>query len=177
VLCFQTRAQRSPSVAVETVKKARGAGVIFAQFLTKDIASSFGIPCVQVDYQVGTAILAYTTSLRYVNRFGYVSAVVKIKYYNIVICHLPINFICSLKNNIYCRNPTVQFSSAKTILGELIGPEVAYFSSRGPSSLSPAVLKVKLLLQLLLPRLTCLKKPLHPHLTSNFCSQILLPQV
>jgi len=91
-------------VAVETVKKARGVGVIFAQFLTKDIASSFDIPCVQVDYQVGTAILAYTTSM---------------------------------------RNPTVQFGSAKTIFGELIGPEVAYFSSRGPSSLSPSVLKVK----------------------------------
>ncbi|KAK3132846.1 hypothetical protein QOZ80_6AG0528510 [Eleusine coracana subsp. coracana] len=102
VLCFQTRAQRSPSVAVETVKKGRGAGVIFAQFLTKDIASSFDIPCVQVDYQVGTAILAYTTSF---------------------------------------RNPTIKFGSAKTILGGLIGPEVAYFSSRGPSSLSPTVLK------------------------------------
>ncbi|XP_066396322.1 subtilisin-like protease SBT3.5 [Miscanthus floridulus] len=102
VLCFQTRAQRSASVAVETVKKARGVGVIFAQFLTKDIASSFDIPSVQVDYQVGTAILAYTTSM---------------------------------------RNPTVLFGSAKTILGELIGPEVAYFSSRGPSSLSPSVLK------------------------------------
>ncbi|KAL6846011.1 hypothetical protein ACP4OV_023459 [Aristida adscensionis] len=102
VLCFQTRGQRSASVAVETVKKARGAGVIFAQFLTKDIASSFDIPCVQVDYQVGTAILAYTTSM---------------------------------------RNPTVQFSSAKTVLGELIGPEIAFFSSRGPSSLSPSVLK------------------------------------
>ncbi|PWZ39372.1 Subtilisin-like protease SBT3.6 [Zea mays] len=103
VLCFQTRAQRSASVAVETVRKARGVGVIFAQFLTKDIASSFDVPCVQVDYQVGTAILAYTTSM---------------------------------------RNPTVQFGSAKTVLGELIGPEIAYFSSRGPSSLSPSVLKV-----------------------------------
>jgi hypothetical protein len=67
VLCFQTRAQRSASVAVETVRKARGVGVIFAQFLTKDIASSFDVPCVQVDYQVGTAILAYTTSMRYAN--------------------------------------------------------------------------------------------------------------
>jgi len=54
-------------VAVETVKKARGVGVIFAQFLTKDIASSFDIPCVQVDYQIGIAILAYTTSMRYAN--------------------------------------------------------------------------------------------------------------
>jgi hypothetical protein len=51
-------------VAVETVKKACGVGVIFAQFLTKDIASSFDIPLIQVDYQVGTAILAYTTSTR-----------------------------------------------------------------------------------------------------------------
>ncbi|VAI20216.1 unnamed protein product [Triticum turgidum subsp. durum] len=103
VLCFQTRGQRASQVAVETVKKARGVGVIFAQFLTKDIASAFDIPLIQVDYQVGTAILAYTTST---------------------------------------RNPTVQFGSAKTILGELIGPEVAYFSSRGPSSLTPSILKV-----------------------------------
>lgn len=102
VLCFQTRVQRSASVAVETVKKARGVGVIFAQFLTKDIASAYDIPCVHVDYQVGTAILAYTSSM---------------------------------------RNPTVQFGFAKTILGELIAPEVAYFSSRGPSSLSPSILK------------------------------------
>ncbi|XP_066160327.1 subtilisin-like protease SBT3.6 isoform X4 [Oryza sativa Japonica Group] len=102
VLCFQTRAQRSASVAVETVKKARGVGVIFAQFLTKDIASSLDIPCVQVDYQVGTAILAYTTSM---------------------------------------RNPVAQFSFPKTIVGELVAPEVAYFSSRGPSSLSPSILK------------------------------------
>ena len=42
------------------------------------------------------------------------------------------------------RNPTVQFGTAKTIVGELIGPEVAYFSSRGPSSLAPSILKVKL---------------------------------
>lgn len=105
VLCFQTRGQRAAQVAVETIKKARGIGVIFAQFLTKDIASAFDIPLVQVDYQVGTSILAYTTGT---------------------------------------RNPTVQFGCAKTILGELIGPEVAYFSSRGPSSLSPSILKVNI---------------------------------
>jgi hypothetical protein len=75
VLCFQTRAQRSASVAVETVRKARGVGVIFAQFLTKDIASSFDVPCVQVDYQVGTVILAYTTSMRYMHTVPFQHAV------------------------------------------------------------------------------------------------------
>lgn len=90
VLCFQTRAQRSASVAVETVKKARGVGVIFAQFLTKDITSSFDVPSVQVDYQVGTAILAYTTSMRYANNAIYVSTVVMIYQHAVIDGKFPI---------------------------------------------------------------------------------------
>ncbi|KAJ4966433.1 hypothetical protein NE237_018282 [Protea cynaroides] len=38
-------------------------------------------------------------------------------------------------------NPVVKFSLTKTTLGRQISPEVAFFSSRGPSSLSPSVLK------------------------------------
>ncbi|XP_020079963.1 subtilisin-like protease SBT3.6 isoform X1 [Ananas comosus] len=102
VLCFQTRGQRVASVAADTVRKALGVGVIFAQFMTKDIASSYDIPCIQVDLETGSTILNYIGDT---------------------------------------RKPVVKFSSAKTILGKLIAPEVAYFSSRGPSSLSPSVLK------------------------------------
>lgn len=40
------------------------------------------------------------------------------------------------------RNPVVKFSFSKTVTGQQLAPEVAYFSSRGPSSLSPSVLKV-----------------------------------
>ncbi|KAJ9132803.1 hypothetical protein P3X46_033636 [Hevea brasiliensis] len=39
------------------------------------------------------------------------------------------------------RNPIVKFSFTKTAVGKQISPEVAFFSSRGPSSLSPIVLK------------------------------------
>lgn len=39
------------------------------------------------------------------------------------------------------RNPVIKFGHTKTLVGKLISPEVAFFSSRGPSSLSPHVLK------------------------------------
>ncbi|KAJ8470636.1 hypothetical protein OPV22_024979 [Ensete ventricosum] len=102
VLCFQTRDQRSPLVASDTVRRAHGVAVIFAQFLTKDITFAFDFACVQVDLEIGTSILTYLGST---------------------------------------RKPIVKFSTTKTVLGTVIAPEVAYFSSRGPSSLSPFVLK------------------------------------
>ncbi|URE16680.1 Peptidase inhibitor I9 [Musa troglodytarum] len=102
VLCFQTRDQRSPLVASDTVRRAHGVAVIFAQFLTKDITFAFDFPCIQVDLEIGTSILTYLGST---------------------------------------RKPIVQFGTTKTVLGTVIAPEVAYFSSRGPSSLSPFVLK------------------------------------
>ncbi|XP_018684877.2 subtilisin-like protease SBT3.9 isoform X2 [Musa acuminata AAA Group] len=102
VLCFQTRDQRSPLVASDTVRRAHGVAVIFAQFLTKDITFAFDFPCIQVDLEIGTSILTYLGST---------------------------------------RKPIVKFSTTKTVLGTVIAPEVAYFSSRGPSSLSPFVLK------------------------------------
>ncbi|KAJ6385976.1 hypothetical protein OIU77_029023 [Salix suchowensis] len=40
------------------------------------------------------------------------------------------------------RNPVVKFSFTKTVIGQQISPEIAFFSSRGPSSISPTVLKV-----------------------------------
>jgi hypothetical protein len=53
VLCFQTRTQWMASVAIDTVESSHGAGVIFAQSLTKNTAFSFDIPCVQVDFEAG----------------------------------------------------------------------------------------------------------------------------
>ncbi|XP_062175918.1 subtilisin-like protease SBT3.9 [Alnus glutinosa] len=102
VLCFQSRSQRSATVAATTVLDAQGNGIIFAQFPTKDVTSSFDIPCVQVDFAIGTSLLMY------------------------------------MEMN---RNPVVKFSPTKTDVGRQISPEVAFFSSRGPSSLSPSVLK------------------------------------
>ncbi|XP_042508604.1 subtilisin-like protease SBT3.9 isoform X2 [Macadamia integrifolia] len=102
VLCFQSWLQRSASVAVATIMRAKGVGLIFAQLPTKGVASSSGIPCVQVDITVGTSVLIYMSTT---------------------------------------RNPVVRFSLTKTTIGRQISPEVAFFSSRGPSSLSPSVLK------------------------------------
>ncbi|OVA20401.1 Peptidase S8/S53 domain [Macleaya cordata] len=102
VLCFQSRQQRSSMVASRTVMKVGGIGLIFAQFPTKDIASTLGFIYIQVDYEMGTSILTYVETT---------------------------------------RDPVVRFSLTKTALGRVTSPEVAFFSSRGPSSLSPAVLK------------------------------------
>lgn len=102
ILCFQTRGQRSPLVAAKTASRAHGAGLIFSQFLTKDIAPVFDLPCIQLDVETGTSILTYMDRT---------------------------------------RNPVVKFGHSKTVNGAVLSPEVAYFSSRGPSSLSPYVLK------------------------------------
>lgn len=102
VLCFQTRSQRSIAIASRTVKKARGTGLIFAQFPTKDVSISLGILCLQVDLTTGTSLLNYMKT---------------------------------------SRNPLVQFSFTKTVIGQDLAPEVAFFSSRGPNSLTPSVLK------------------------------------
>ncbi|XP_010263869.1 PREDICTED: subtilisin-like protease SBT3.9 [Nelumbo nucifera] len=102
VLCFQSQSQRLAFVATRTVTKVKGVGVIFAQLPKKDVASTPGVPCIHVDFTIGTHVLEYIRST---------------------------------------RNPVVRFSLTKTSLGRQISPEVAFFSSRGPSSLSPSVLK------------------------------------
>ncbi|CAN6480959.1 unnamed protein product [Victoria cruziana] len=102
VLCFQSRLQRSLEVAISTVVKVKGAGIVFAKFPTKVTTTSLSIPSVQVDIEIGTRILSYIRGT---------------------------------------RNPTIRFSHTKTVLGTTMSPEIAFFSSRGPSSLSPAILK------------------------------------
>lgn len=54
----------------------------------------------------------------------------------------PLLISLSMTESVYYRNPVVKFSFTKTVVGQQISPEVAFFSSRGPSSLSPTVLKV-----------------------------------
>ncbi|KAG9442891.1 hypothetical protein H6P81_018745 [Aristolochia fimbriata] len=102
VLCFQSRIQRSVDVAIKAVKVAGGIGVVFAQFPAKDVTPSLVIPCIQVDFEIGTLILSYLEET---------------------------------------RNPVIRFSHTKTSIGTSMSPEVAFFSSRGPSSLSPSILK------------------------------------
>lgn len=102
VLCFQSRSQRSAAVAISTVTAVKGAGLIFAHFPSKDVIGSSRIPCVQVDFTIGTSLLTYMEAT---------------------------------------RKPLIKITSSRTIIGKQISPEVAIFSSRGPSSLSPSVLK------------------------------------
>lgn len=66
ILCFQSRSQRSATVAIRTVTEAGGAGLIFAQFPTKDVDTSWSKPCVQVDFITGTTILSYMEATRWV---------------------------------------------------------------------------------------------------------------
>ncbi|VVA33197.1 PREDICTED: subtilisin [Prunus dulcis] len=103
ILCFQSRTQRLAITAIRTVMKVKGAGLIFAQFPSKDVSLSSGsLPCVQVDFAIGTYLLTYIGAT---------------------------------------RNPVVKFNPTKTQVGQQISPEVAFFSSRGPNSLSPSILK------------------------------------
>ncbi|KAJ8450929.1 LOW QUALITY PROTEIN: hypothetical protein Cgig2_032554 [Carnegiea gigantea] len=104
VLCFQSKTQRAWNVAVETVKKAKGLGLIFAQSPNKDVSFTSSFPVVLVDYTIGTYVLSYIDS-------------------------------ASIE-------PVVKFRPTETVVARQISPEVAFFSSRGPSSLSPHVLKV-----------------------------------
>ncbi|XAR72774.1 Tripeptidyl-peptidase II [Bertholletia excelsa] len=102
VLCFQSRSQRYAAYAASAVSEVQGVGVIFAQSPTKDVSLSFGIPCVQVDFILGTYLLTYIEST---------------------------------------SNPVLKFTQTRTAVGRQSSPDVAFFSSRGPSSLSPTVLK------------------------------------
>ncbi|KAJ6739144.1 hypothetical protein OIU74_003995 [Salix koriyanagi] len=102
ILCFGSRSQRSNIIARRTVLDVKGVGLVFAQFPTKDVTLSLDIPCIQVDFAIGTYLLTYMES---------------------------------------SRNPVVKFSFTKTVIGKQISPEVAFFSSRGPSSISATVLK------------------------------------
>lgn len=63
VMCFSKSEQQDIFSASESVKEAGGVGLIYAQFHEDGLASC-EIPCVKVDYQVGTQILFYIRKSR-----------------------------------------------------------------------------------------------------------------
>lgn len=69
VLCFQSRTQRLATVAASTVMSVKGAGLIFAKAPTKDVSVCWSLPCVQVDFTIGTYLLTYMEGTRYISCF------------------------------------------------------------------------------------------------------------
>ncbi|XP_031498059.1 subtilisin-like protease SBT3.9 isoform X3 [Nymphaea colorata] len=104
VLCFTYAKDPSDQYfkAVATVSQAGGAGIIFAMHTTNLFGQRDPIPSVQVDYEIGTEILAYIRATRL---------------------------------------PKARISRTRDTIGKVASPKVAYFSSRGPNSLSLDVLK------------------------------------
>ncbi|XP_059662111.1 subtilisin-like protease SBT3.5 isoform X2 [Cornus florida] len=102
VLCFSIPDRPDIFSASTAVAKAGGVALIYAQLHDNQIDTCDVIPCIKVDYEVGTQLLSYIRK---------------------------------------ARSPTVKLSFPKTAIGGMASPQVAYFSSRGPSSMSPSVLK------------------------------------
>ncbi|RWR87704.1 Peptidase S8/S53 domain-containing protein [Cinnamomum micranthum f. kanehirae] len=97
VLCF------GYATNLSGVKEAGGVGVIVAKDPVESMPScDDDMPCVQVDYEIGTQILYYIRS---------------------------------------SRSPLAKLSPSMTLEGKPLSTKVAEFSSRGPSSVAPAVLK------------------------------------
>ncbi|KAF5178745.1 Subtilisin-like protease [Thalictrum thalictroides] len=102
VLCFSVADEPDIGGASIAVSEAGGVGLIYAQFRDNLLSSCKLIPCIQVDYEIGTEILSYIRR---------------------------------------ARSPLVMLKHPRTVVGKWVSPRVAYFSSRGPSSLSPMILK------------------------------------
>ncbi|CAL5214071.1 unnamed protein product [Lathyrus oleraceus] len=102
VLCFSISDQQDIVSAALTVKKAGGIGLIYAQRHEDGLRECSILPCIKVDYEVGTQLLTYIRRARF---------------------------------------PAARLSLPKTVIGKWISPRVASFSSRGPSTMSPTVLK------------------------------------
>ncbi|XAR70117.1 Tripeptidyl-peptidase II [Bertholletia excelsa] len=102
VLCFSRTYGQNVLSALRGVVKAGGVGLIYAQFRDNQLDPCDVIPCIRVDYEVGTKILSYIRKARY---------------------------------------PTVKLTPPRANIGDTASPRVAYFSSRGPSTVTPAILK------------------------------------
>ncbi|CAK7357475.1 unnamed protein product, partial [Dovyalis caffra] len=102
ILCLSKSDTQDMFSASRSVFQAGGVGLIFAQFHHDGIELCESIPCVKVDYEVGTQIFSYIRK---------------------------------------ARSPTAKLSFPKTVVGKKVSPRLASFSSRGPSSITPEVLK------------------------------------
>lgn len=59
LLCFESESQRSAIAAARNVKDVEGLGLIFAKFPTKEVTLCSDVPCIQVDFALGTTLLTY----------------------------------------------------------------------------------------------------------------------
>ncbi|WRX17888.1 Peptidase S8/S53 domain - like 10 [Theobroma cacao] len=134
VLCFASVARRvAIRSAAATLQEAGGTGLIIAKNPTDALTEcSNDFPCIEVDYEIGTRILYYIRSAKYL--------------------HFPISIATTISRllcnpwfvvlKIYLhRSPTVKLSPSKTLVGKPVSAKVAFFSSRGPSSIAPEILK------------------------------------
>lgn len=65
ILCFSNSLSTQDIVsASESVIKAGGVGLIFAQYQHDGLDTCELIPCVKVDYEVGTQIISYIRKAR-----------------------------------------------------------------------------------------------------------------
>lgn len=137
VLCFASVARRvAIRSAAATLQEAGGTGLIIAKNPSDALTEcSNDFPCIEVDYEIGTRILYYIRSAKYL--------------------HFPISIVTTISRllcnpwfvvlKIYLhRSPTVKLSPSKTLVGKPVSAKVAFFSSRGPSSIAPEILKVDL---------------------------------
>ena len=132
-LCF-TSGTFETQFAASFVKEARGLGVIIAENSGDTQASCISdFPCIKVNYETGSQILHYISSTRYHYQHYHK------KYHHHHHHHYP--HVALLLRG-FCRHPHVRLSPSKTHVGKPVPTNVAYFSSRGPSFPSPAVLKV-----------------------------------
>lgn len=128
MLCFTRETSVTPAVdAIIAVRNAGGLGVIIARNPTHLLLPSRNFPSVAVDFELGTDILFYIRSTRYHSS------------------HSPNTFMNY--HNIFgffslARSPIVKIGASRTLVARPVATKVATFSSRGPSSISPAILKV-----------------------------------
>lgn len=64
ILCFSKSHQQDIVSASISVLEAGGVGLIFAHFKDDGLVSCNIIPCIRVDYEVGTQILSYIRRAR-----------------------------------------------------------------------------------------------------------------
>jgi hypothetical protein len=64
ILCFSKSHQQNIASASNSVLVAGGVGLIFAHFHDDGLLSCNIIPCIRVDYEVGTQILSYIRRAR-----------------------------------------------------------------------------------------------------------------